>query len=61
MVSTPVCRVEHRAAAARRGLRYPSDLTDEEFAAVIDSWRSDHIWKQQDGNWELRNAVWRDR
>ncbi len=36
------------------------DLTDEEFEAVIDSWRSEHIWKQRDGKWELRHAVWHD-
>lgn len=26
--------------------------------AVIDSWRSDHIWKYDAGLWKLRKAVW---
>lgn len=35
-----------------------TDITEEEFWAVIDSWRADHIWKQENGEWKLRHAVW---
>lgn len=35
-------------------------ITDEEVHGVIDSWRSDHIWYQENGEWKLRHAVWRD-
>jgi N-acetyl sugar amidotransferase len=33
-------------------------ITDEEFQEVVDSWRSDHIWKKTADGWELRHAVW---
>jgi len=33
-------------------------ITDNEVHQVIDSWRSDHIWKLEDGEWKLRHAVW---
>jgi len=36
-------------------------ITDEEVHAVIDSWRSDHIWYQENGEWKLRHAVWQDQ
>ncbi|MCZ8227584.1 MAG: N-acetyl sugar amidotransferase [Burkholderiaceae bacterium] len=35
-------------------------ITDAEVHEVIDSWRSDHIWHQQDGEWKLRHAVWHE-
>ncbi len=35
-------------------------ITDEEVHAVIDSWRSDHIWHKPDGEWKLRHAVWHE-
>lgn len=35
-------------------------ITDAEVSEVIDSWRSDHIWRQQDGEWKLRHAVWHE-
>jgi len=35
-------------------------ITDEEIHEVIDSWRSDHIWCQENGEWKLRHAVWHD-
>lgn len=28
------------------------------FHAVIDSWRSDHIWKKDHGVWRLKNPIW---
>lgn len=33
-------------------------ITDEEFTAVIDSWRSDHLWTKVDGAWKLKSTVW---
>lgn len=35
-------------------------ITDDEVHEVIDSWRSDHIWHQEDGEWKLRHAVWHE-
>ena len=33
--------------------------TDEStFHEVIDGWRSDHIWRRQDGEWTLRHTVY---
>jgi hypothetical protein len=33
-------------------------ITDEEVREVIDSWRSDNSWYQENGEWNLRHAVW---
>jgi N-acetyl sugar amidotransferase len=33
-------------------------LSDEEFTAVVDSWRSDHLWHATSDGWKLRHAVW---
>lgn len=35
-------------------------ITDEEVHEVIDSWRSDHIWTRDGGEWKLRHAVWHE-
>jgi len=35
-------------------------ITDEEVHEVVDSWRSDHLWYQENGEWKLRHAVWHD-
>lgn len=35
-------------------------ITDDEVHEVIDSWRSDHIWKKVDDEWMLRRAIWND-
>ena len=35
-------------------------LNDEKFEKIIDSWRSPHIWKRNNGKWELKNTVWKD-
>ena len=35
-------------------------ITDAEFQAVVDSWRSDHLWRQTGNGWELKHAVWND-
>lgn len=32
-------------------------MTDEEVHEVIDSWRSDHLWCQDDGVWRLRQSI----
>jgi hypothetical protein len=32
-------------------------ITDQEVHEVIDSWRSDHLWHQEDGVWKLRYTV----
>jgi N-acetyl sugar amidotransferase len=33
------------------------NITSEEFDAVIDSWRSPHIWSQENGEWKVKKAV----
>ena len=33
-------------------------LTEEEFYATIDMFRSPHLWKKEAGIWSLRHAVW---
>ena len=40
-------------------LRY-CDITQDEFNAVIDSWRSDHIWEQLSDVWKLKQPIWSD-
>lgn len=32
-------------------------ISEEEFHEVIDSWRSDHLWKKENGEWKVRHAV----
>jgi N-acetyl sugar amidotransferase len=32
-------------------------ITDQEVHDVIDSWRSDHIWLNDNGSWKLRNPI----
>lgn len=34
------------------------DLTQERFWEYINKGRSPHLWKQEDGEWRLRKAVW---
>ena len=36
------------------------DITDETFQEMIDSWRSDHLWKKTSNGWELKHAVWHE-
>ncbi|RHX78278.1 N-acetyl sugar amidotransferase [Leptospira yasudae] len=33
-------------------------ITEDEFNAVVDSWRSDHIWENKSGEWVLKHKVW---
>ncbi len=32
-------------------------ITEQEFWAVVDSWRPEHIWRNVDGEWMLRHKV----
>ena len=34
------------------------DIEEDEFATIINSWRSDHIWKENNGNWVLKKPIW---
>jgi N-acetyl sugar amidotransferase len=34
------------------------EISETELNDIIDSWRSDHIWKNVDGEWQLRNPIW---
>lgn len=36
------------------------DITEEYFIDVIDSWRSDHLWKKVNNEWCLKQKVWED-
>jgi N-acetyl sugar amidotransferase len=33
-------------------------ITEAEFHAVIDSWRSDHLWERDGAAWRLKHTVW---
>ena len=33
-------------------------ITEDEVQAVIDSWRSDHLWEESEEGWRLKHAVW---
>jgi hypothetical protein len=33
------------------------DISEDEFWAAVDSWRSPHLWKKIDGEWKLRFIV----
>ena len=33
-------------------------ITDEEVNEVVDSWRSDHLWYEVDGEWLLKHTVY---
>lgn len=35
-----------------------TSLSEEVFWAIIDSWRSDHIWQKDGDEWKLKKAVW---
>jgi N-acetyl sugar amidotransferase len=37
------------------------DISEELFHATIDKFRSPHLWNQEDGKWNLRNAVWNEK
>ena len=33
------------------------DITENHFWEVVDSWRSNHLWKFEGNNWKLRNPI----
>lgn len=33
------------------------DITSEEFHEILDSWRSDHLWRKTSNGWELKHTV----
>ena len=33
-------------------------ITDDEVQAVINSWRSDHIWSREGSEWRLKQPIW---
>ena len=34
------------------------EISEQQFHAVIDSWRSDHLWIRDADGWKLRNQIW---
>ncbi len=34
------------------------DMDESEFNEIIDSWRSDHIWKKVNNKWMLKKPIW---
>ena len=37
------------------------DITEDHFWEVIDSWRSEHLWKRdEDGKWVLKHKIWEE-
>lgn len=65
-----ITREEGMALVKRYDHEFPSkyydafleycNISDLEVQEVIDSWRSDHIWKRENGEWKLRHAVWHE-
>jgi N-acetyl sugar amidotransferase len=35
------------------------EISEAELNEIIDSWRSDHIWENINGEWQLRNPIWK--
>lgn len=33
-------------------------ITDDEVQAVVDSWRSEHLWTREGGEWRLKFPIW---
>ena len=38
-------------------LKY-AGITNDEFQELVDSWRSEHIWRNTGNGWELKHTVW---
>lgn len=36
-------------------------ITDQEVHEVIDSWRAEHLWKRENGEWKLRHPIWEEK
>ena len=37
------------------------DISEDQFNATIDSFRSPHLWSKESGEWQLRHPVWLDQ
>jgi len=35
-----------------------TDISEDEFWKVVDSWRQPHIWGEENNEWKLRHAVY---
>ncbi len=35
-------------------------MTEDEFYATVDRFRSPHLWAKEDGVWKLKHAVWHE-
>lgn len=35
-------------------------ISEEAYQTLLDSWRSEHLWRKTADGWELRHAVWHD-
>lgn len=35
-------------------------ITEDQFWEVIESWRSEHIWRKNENGWALRKGVWQE-
>ena len=35
------------------------DISKDYFIDIIDSWRSDHLWEKEFGQWVLKNPIWK--
>ena len=33
------------------------DITEDHFYQVVDSWRLPHLWKKDNGEWELKHPI----
>ncbi|HEB80134.1 MAG TPA: N-acetyl sugar amidotransferase, partial [Rhodospirillales bacterium] len=37
------------------------DITEDHFRNVVERWRNDKLWKRENGEWVLKDAVWHDK
>ena len=37
------------------------EINEDTFEEIIDSWRSEHIWKKENKKWKLRKPIWEDK
>ena len=36
------------------------DIGEEQCQAIIDSWRAEHLWERDNGEWRLRHPIWQE-
>lgn len=36
------------------------EISDAQFQEIVDSWRSEHIWRKTHNGWELKHPVWEE-